>query len=258
MEVVALALGALLAVACVVFVARPFSRAGAADDASAAPTRPSRSACGSLEERDRALAALKELEFDHRTGKISDEDYAPRGPLRREAAEALRALEPVAPPVPAGGEGGRSCLTARTAGMRRRMGAASARMRAAARVEGETEIHPPAAGLWPPDPFLIISGALVIGAIVLFVAAVWAWGVVALLAAAMVFLGARAEERRPAKYALGGVGASFTAGRDSFAARSSGQIELFRARRERAELEGERTRTLPRLGVRCSTGTKRA
>ena len=40
-------------------------------------------------------AALKELEFDHRTGKVSDEDYrALVGPLRREAAEALRALEP--------------------------------------------------------------------------------------------------------------------------------------------------------------------
>ena len=47
------------------------------------------------EERDRALAALKELELDHRTGKVSDADYrALVGPLRREAAEALRALEP--------------------------------------------------------------------------------------------------------------------------------------------------------------------
>ncbi|HKB93181.1 MAG TPA: hypothetical protein VKC62_02955, partial [Gaiellaceae bacterium] len=46
------------------------------------------------EERDRALAALKELEFDHRTGKVSDEDYrAQVGPLRRRAAEVLRALE---------------------------------------------------------------------------------------------------------------------------------------------------------------------
>jgi hypothetical protein len=47
------------------------------------------------EERDRALAALKELEFDHRTGKVSDEDYRELvGPLRRRAAGALRALEP--------------------------------------------------------------------------------------------------------------------------------------------------------------------
>ena len=49
------------------------------------------------EERDRALAALKELEFDHRTGKISDDDYRELiGPLRLRVAEALRALEPQA------------------------------------------------------------------------------------------------------------------------------------------------------------------
>ena len=47
-----------------------------------------------IEERDRALAALKELEFDHRTGKVTDEDYrAQVGPLRRRAAEALKALD---------------------------------------------------------------------------------------------------------------------------------------------------------------------
>ena len=43
---------------------------------------------------DRALGALKELEFDHRTGKISDEDYRELiGPLRLRVAEALRALD---------------------------------------------------------------------------------------------------------------------------------------------------------------------
>lgn len=48
-----------------------------------------------LEGRDRALAALRELEFDHRTGKITDEDYAALlGPLRRAAAEALQAVDP--------------------------------------------------------------------------------------------------------------------------------------------------------------------
>jgi hypothetical protein len=47
------------------------------------------------EERDRTLAALKELEFDHRTGKVSDEDYRELiGPLRRRAVEVLRSLEP--------------------------------------------------------------------------------------------------------------------------------------------------------------------
>ena len=39
-----------------------------------------------------ALAALKELEFDHRTGKVSDDDYRELvGTLRQRAAEALRA-----------------------------------------------------------------------------------------------------------------------------------------------------------------------
>jgi len=43
------------------------------------------------EERDRALADLKELEFDHRTGKITDEDYrALVQPLRRRAARTLQ------------------------------------------------------------------------------------------------------------------------------------------------------------------------
>ena len=92
----ALALGAMLAVIAVVFVARPFLR-----DPSPASDRldelapEARERLALAEERDRALAALKELEFDHRTGKISDEDYrAQVGPLRRRAAEVLRALEP--------------------------------------------------------------------------------------------------------------------------------------------------------------------
>jgi hypothetical protein len=113
---------------------------------------------------------------------------------------------------------------------------------------GETLVRPASHRLWPPDPFIVISGSLVLGAIVLFVGQIWAWGVVALLAAVVVFLGARTEERRAARYALGGLGARFSAGRESITARSRGQIDLFRVRRERAELEGERTRALQRLG----------
>ena len=95
MEAAALLLAAGLTIALVLFVARPFlrdpvSRADRSDeDDPAAAERLSL-----LEERDRALAALKELEFDHRTGKVSDTDYRELlRPLRREAAEALRALE---------------------------------------------------------------------------------------------------------------------------------------------------------------------
>jgi len=111
-----------------------------------------------------------------------------------------------------------------------------------------TIVRPPGPHLWPPDPFLIIAGALFIGAVFLFAAGIWAWGIVALLAAAVVLLATRAEERRAAKYALGGLGARFSASRESITARSRGQIDLFRARRERAELEGERGRALEKLG----------
>ena len=92
----ALALGAVLAVVVVLAVARPFLR-------EPAPSSDALDERGELEarrlelveERDRALVALKELEFDHRTGKLTDEDYRRLvGPLRRRAAEALRALEP--------------------------------------------------------------------------------------------------------------------------------------------------------------------
>ncbi len=92
----ALVLGALLAAACVVLVALPYLREPQAErDVLDEPSELDRRRLELAETRDRALAALKELELDHRTGKVSDEDYrALVGPLRREAAEALRALEP--------------------------------------------------------------------------------------------------------------------------------------------------------------------
>ncbi len=91
----ALLVAAVLAVAAVVFVARPFLRDPAPrSDRLDEPGTEERRRLELVEDRDRALAALKELEFDHRTGKVGDEDYrAQVGPLRRRAAEALRALE---------------------------------------------------------------------------------------------------------------------------------------------------------------------
>jgi len=47
-----------------------------------------------FEQRDEAYAALRDLEQDHRTGKIGDEDYqSERRRLRAEAAGALRGLD---------------------------------------------------------------------------------------------------------------------------------------------------------------------
>jgi hypothetical protein len=90
----ALALGAVLAVAAVWFVAGPFLRGRPGEERLAQPGEADQRRLALEEDRDRALAALKELEFDHRTGKISDEDYRDLvGELRRAAAEALRALD---------------------------------------------------------------------------------------------------------------------------------------------------------------------
>lgn len=92
----ALILGAVLAVLCVLYVARPFLLEPAPRaDRLAELDELERRRLALVEERDRAVDALREVEFDHRTGKLSDDDYrALVGPLRRRAAEATRALEP--------------------------------------------------------------------------------------------------------------------------------------------------------------------
>lgn len=91
----AIVLGAALAVICVVLVALPFLREPEPVSDELDEITPERRLRLALaEERDRALGALKELEADHRAGRVNDEDYrASVGPLRREAATALRALD---------------------------------------------------------------------------------------------------------------------------------------------------------------------
>jgi hypothetical protein len=88
-------LAAALAVAVVVLVALPFlSEPEPASDALDDLDESERAVLEAEEARDRALAALKELEADHRAGRLTDEDYrSVVGPLRREAAEALRAVD---------------------------------------------------------------------------------------------------------------------------------------------------------------------
>jgi uncharacterized membrane protein YdfJ with MMPL/SSD domain len=88
-------LAAVLAVAVVIVVALPFLREPApASDELHELDPAERRLLDAEEARDRALAALQELEADHRAGRISDDDYrAVVGSLRRDAAEALRALD---------------------------------------------------------------------------------------------------------------------------------------------------------------------
>jgi hypothetical protein len=90
----ALLLAGALAVVCVVAVALPFIREPEPEsDELDELDDDERRRLEQLEARDRALAALKELEFEHRTGTVSDEDYRLQvGPLRRDVAAALQAL----------------------------------------------------------------------------------------------------------------------------------------------------------------------
>ena len=97
--VIPIILTAAVALATLLYVARPFFGESELPTAARADG-PSTGRLELVEERDRALVALKELEFDHRTGKVSDADYRELiGPLRLRAVETLRALEPVEPPM---------------------------------------------------------------------------------------------------------------------------------------------------------------
>ena len=89
---VALVVGAGI-VAAVLVVAWPFvSPDRGAPEAALSPV--DRRRIELLERRDAAYAGLRDLEHDHRTGKVTDEDYArERSRLRAEAAATLQALD---------------------------------------------------------------------------------------------------------------------------------------------------------------------
>lgn len=81
-----LALALLLVVAA--FVARPILDRVSADEHPAAP------ADALLAERENVLVTLRELDFDHDTGKIADEDYqTQRAALVSQGAGILRQLD---------------------------------------------------------------------------------------------------------------------------------------------------------------------
>jgi hypothetical protein len=88
---VVVAAGLLLALAAVLLVLEPILRRHATAPAPSALLPDSDDVVDPVQERrDRALAALKEIEFDRATGKLSEEDY---GRLHgRYAAEAVAAL----------------------------------------------------------------------------------------------------------------------------------------------------------------------
>jgi hypothetical protein len=109
---------------------------------------------------------------------------------------------------------------------------------------------------WPPHPVMIVAILVWVGAIILLAGGVWAWGVVAFLAGGILVLSQREAERRAAKHALADMRERVVATRAALAARSRGHLEIFRARRELAELVAERSRGLHRLGAAVFSGDK--
>ena len=88
------ALGLALVVAAAFFVAWPMLK-GEEASPSGETEAPLAGRVRALESRrDAALSALKEAEFDHQVGKLSDEDYAAlRAELETRALEDLAALD---------------------------------------------------------------------------------------------------------------------------------------------------------------------
>jgi rRNA maturation endonuclease Nob1 len=87
MDPLTLLIGLLLLIGLILFVAQPLRRA---QRASA-----SESELDALSARRESLyTQIRELDFDHATGKVTDADYAPlRARLVAQAAEVLRAID---------------------------------------------------------------------------------------------------------------------------------------------------------------------
>lgn len=81
----------LIAVGVMFFVGRPlFAQRGVV---AAASRRKSRHAV-LAEQRDAVYAAIRELDFDHRMGKVDDEDYERmRGEYTRQAVDVLKEMD---------------------------------------------------------------------------------------------------------------------------------------------------------------------
>lgn len=84
MQISSLLVGLALLAAALVYVGRPFfekSRKGSKTIAKA----------GQAEARESVLSALRDLDFDYKTGKISEEDYQPlRAQLLSQAAQFMQ------------------------------------------------------------------------------------------------------------------------------------------------------------------------
>jgi hypothetical protein len=105
-----------------------------------------------------------------------------------------------------------------------------------------------------PDLGFAAGGFLALAGVVLLGFQAWLWGALALVLAAAVFVLRWETGRRGTGAALGTARARLSTHRRVVGARSRGQIELFRLRRELAELQAERGRAFQELGRATYTG----
>jgi zinc-ribbon domain len=106
-------------------------------------------------------------------------------------------------------------------------------------------------------PALLVAAALTAAGAGLLVAAAWAWAFVAFLAALVVLLAAGPLRDGRARTLLAEVRTRASVTGESVAVRSRGHVELFRGRRELADLEAERGRRLLELGRAVYDGDER-
>lgn len=109
-----------------------------------------------------------------------------------------------------------------------------------------------------PDLSLIAAVGLAVAGAVLVGAQVWLWGVLALALAAAILVLRWEAGRRGTGALLGRARARLGAHRRVVGARSRGQLELFRLRRELAELQSERSRGYHELGRATHAGDRSA
>ena len=108
---------------------------------------------------------------------------------------------------------------------------------------------------WSSPDLGLLAGIVLAGAgVVLVGAQVWLWAAVALVLAALVFLLRWEAGRRRTGAAI----ARLSAHRRVVGARSRGQLELFRLRRELAELQAEQGRAYQELGRATHAGDAHA
>jgi outer membrane biosynthesis protein TonB len=95
---------------------------------------------------------------------------------------------------------------------------------------------------------VLIVLLVAIGGVILIAAGPWPWGLVAVLAAALALFARHGRERIDAGRTISIARARALSVREAMAARSREQVELFRARRELAELEAQLARAFHDLG----------